>query len=62
MSVNKQSHKYTGFCPIKKCDYTSRIPIIANHILTNKNSVHSKLCPTHRTVLISQYEKNKLFK
>jgi hypothetical protein len=42
-------HKYTAKCP--KCKYTSRIPITDFH-LTNKNSVHSKLCPVHRLELV----------
>ncbi len=41
-------HKYTAKCP--KCKYTSRIPVTSFH-LTNKNSVHSKICPVHRLPL-----------
>lgn len=42
------AHKVTKKCP--KCKYTSRIPISDFH-LTNKNSVHSKMCPIHRLEL-----------
>ena len=41
-------HKFTAKCP--KCNYTSRIPELPFH-LTNKNSVHSQLCPKHRLQL-----------
>lgn len=41
-------HKFTAKCP--KCNYTSRIPETSFH-LTNKNSVHSRLCPVHRLQL-----------
>jgi hypothetical protein len=44
------AHKYTAKCP--KCSYTSRIPITV-WVLNNKNSIHSKLCPTHRLELIA---------
>jgi phage FluMu protein Com len=43
-------HKVTAKCP--KCKYTSRIPLKENWVLTNKNSVHSKTCPTHRLPLV----------
>ena len=53
MSVRRaRGHKTTGYCPIKGCSYTSRIPI-NDMLLNNKNSVHSTMCPTHRTKLES---------
>lgn len=50
--MKAQNHKCTMKCP--KCSYTSRIPL-TNFFLTNKNSVHSKLCPVHRLELIKFY-------
>ena len=45
MSVRRaRGHKYTAKCP--KCNYTSKIPVIEDSFLTNKNSVHSKMCPS----------------
>lgn len=52
-----QNHKCTMKCP--KCNYTSRIPL-TNFYLTNKNSVHSKLCPVHRLELIRFYIPKKI--
>lgn len=49
-SRRAMGHKFTAKCPNKKCKYTSRIPELDFH-LTNKNSVHSKLCPVHRLPL-----------
>ena len=60
MGTTKHTHKYNGVCPLKKCNYSSRIPV-TTLILNNKNSVHSKLCPTHRTELIPEFKKNKLY-
>jgi len=47
-SRRARGHKFTAKCP--KCKYTSRIPELTFH-LTNKNSVHSQLCPKHRLKL-----------
>lgn len=53
MSVRRaHGHKYTGYCPIKKCNYTSKIPVIEGGSLNNANSVHSTMCPKHRELLV----------
>lgn len=60
MSTSRRAigHKFTAKCP--KCKYTSRIPELPFH-LTNKNSVHSEICPVHRSPLerIIYIPKNK---
>jgi hypothetical protein len=51
-------HKFTAFCPIKGCKYTSKIPYVIKESLAifgglnNTNSVHSKTCPKHRILLV----------
>lgn len=52
-------HKRTMFCPLSKCNYTSKIPYTSAY-LNNKNSNHSQLCPKHRLQLISEFDKNKI--
>jgi hypothetical protein len=49
-----KAHKHTVHCPIKDCKYTSRVPNDVFY-LTNKNSVHSKICPKHRLGLVKLY-------
>jgi len=49
-----KAHKHTVQCPIKDCNYTSRVPN-DEFYLTNKNSVHSKICPKHRLELVKLY-------
>ncbi len=53
--LGKRGHKVTIVCPLKKCNYTSRVMIATE--MDNKISNHSKTCPTHRLQLISQHEK-----
>lgn len=48
-----KAHKFTAKCPLKDCNYTSRIPN-DEFYLTNKNSSHSKICPKHRLELVRQ--------
>jgi hypothetical protein len=48
------AHKFTAKCP--KCKYTSKIPY-SDFRLTNKNSIHSQLCPIHRLALVKIIKK-----
>jgi hypothetical protein len=56
--LGKYGHKITVCCPLKKCNYTSRVMFIESN-MSNKLSNHSTLCPKHRLVLISKYVKEK---
>jgi hypothetical protein len=49
-----KAHKHNVKCPIEDCKYTSRVPNDET-FLTNKNSVHSKICPKHRKELVKFY-------
>jgi len=53
--LGKRGHKITIVCPIKKCNYTSRIMIATT--MDNKISNHSENCPVHRQKLISKHLK-----
>lgn len=52
--LGKRGHKTTYCCPLKKCNYTSRIMFTP---MDNKLSNHSTMCPKHRLPLISKWKK-----
>jgi len=47
--LGKWGHKSTYCCPLKKCNYSSRIMFAS---MDNKISNHSTLCPKHRLKLV----------
>lgn len=55
MSQRKaKKHKYTVFCPIEVCNYTSRHWVVNLDSVSQKNSTYSTKCPKHRTELIEK--------
>lgn len=53
--IGKHGHKKTVYCPLKKCNYTSRIMIVED--MDNKISNHSQNCPHHRMKLVGLSDK-----
>jgi len=56
--LGNKGHKMTIVCPLRCCNYASRIMFIKDN-MSNIKSNHSTLCPKHRLTLISKYVKEQ---
>jgi hypothetical protein len=51
---NYRGHKFTVYCPVKDCKYTSRQWVGMVDKVSKENSVWSTKCPKHQQVLIKK--------